>query len=384
MTTTQTKKFDSLIIGGGVIGLSLAWELAQHGEKVCVVDRGQLGREASWAGGGMLPPGPSETHWPMASCYEQLAEYSRGLHAEWHEKLLRRTDIDNQYHRCGALYLATSAEQAASLQEKIDLWRQLGIVCHTLDLQQVVELEPGLAGRADQLVAAYHVPEEAQIRNPRHLRALIAACSFEGVELRPDTAVERLERTADRVTCAVTSQGLIDANRFCLAAGCWTGQLTRSLGLDLPVRPIRGQIALVEGPLGLLSRTICAGMQYLVPRRDGRLLIGSTLEDVGFDKATTEPAIAELLDFAGSLLPTISQLPALRQWAGLRPGTADGLPYMGHVPPLQNVWLATGHYRAGLQLSPATAVVMCCLMQGKTPPIDVSSLSVERRHNGVT
>ena len=375
---SRVDHFDTLIVGGGVIGLSLARELARHGEKVCVVDRSQMGQEASWAGAGMVPAGPAESKWPMASTFEQLEGLSQMLQPAWHHRLREQTGIDTEYRQCGTLHLAADAAEATMIQKKVDRWQALGIECSAIDAQQIAELEPAIASKADQFLKSYSVPAEAQFRSPRLMRALIAACQIEGVEMRPGVTVERFESSADSLTAVATSQGPIHADRFCLATGCWTGQLAESLGLDLPVRPIRGQIVLIDGPPGLFHSNVYVGMRYFTPRQDGRLLVGSTLEDVGFQKENTARAIADLTRFATSFAPATAGLPVVQRWAGLRPGTADGLPYLGQIPDLQNAWLATGHFRAGLQLAPATAVVMCSLMHGEDSPVDVSPLGVER------
>ena len=381
MTAATTNSYDTLIVGGGVIGLSLAWELTQHGESVCVVDRGQLGKEASWAGAGMVPAGPAKSHWQLATAYEQLEGLSQRLHPEWHQKLLAKTGIDSEFRPCGTLHLARNDAEESVLQKKILRWNELGIDCKPLDAQQIAELEPALESYAKKFIAGYHLREEAQLRNPRHLQALVSACEGEGVALRPGQGVERFESASSSLAAAITSDGPIYANRFCITAGCWSGQLAESIDLNLPIHPIRGQIVLLNGPAGLLSRNIYIGMKYFTPRLDGHLLVGSTLENAGFNKVNTPEAIAELTQLAHTIIPTTTQLPTEQTWAGLRPGTVDNLPYLGRVPNWENAWIATGHFRSGLQISPATAVVMRCLMRGEDSPIDVTSLGVERNIN---
>jgi len=374
----MSNHYDVLIVGGGVIGLSLAWELAQHDVKVCVVDRGELGREASWAGAGMVPPGPTQPHWHLATPFEQLEGLSQALHEKWHEKLRDLTGIDNEYHRCGTIHLADSDLEAQTLDEKTARWQQLGITCQSLDAPALTKLEPALTNRVSQFRRAYHVPAEAQFRSPRHLRALIAACKLAGVELCPGVTVHGFEQSNHRLQRALTSGASIEAQNFCLATGSWSGQLATRLDIDLPVRPIRGQIVLLAGTPGLLQRNVYVGKRYLTPRRDGRLLVGSTMEDVGFLKQNTVAAVADLMQFAAAVAPEIARLPIETRWAGLRPGTIDDLPYLGRLPQIENGWLATGHFRSGLQISPATAVVMRDLLQNKTPPLDVAALGLNR------
>lgn len=375
--------YDFLIVGGGVIGLSLAWELAQHQASVCVVDRGPLGKEASWAGAGMVPPGAKPSHWKIANALEQLEGSSQSLHGEWHMKLLDLTGIDNEYRQCGGIQLALDENAAAALDEKVARWQALGIDCQAVDRTTLAELEPAIALQANDFVLAYYLRAEAQIRNPRHLQALVAACRVAGVELRPHTQVTNFEVSNGRIAEVVTDNDPLDADQVCLASGSWSGLLASKLGLELPIRPIRGQIALLHGQPELLKRNINVGARYLVPRADGHLLIGSTQEDVGFDKQTTDDGINGLQEFAASVCPATKNLPVSKTWSGLRPGTGDGLPYLGRLSALDNAWLATGHFRAGLQLSPATATVMRALMLGQKPPIDVAMLSATR-HIGLS
>ena len=370
--------YDSIILGGGVIGLSLAWRLAQEGNKVCVVDRGPIGKEASWAGAGMVPAGPNPSLWPQASTYEQLEGLSQQLHPKWHQELYELTRIDTQYQQCGTLHLAADPLQDDSLQKKVARWLEMGIQCDALDAHQIAELEPALAQQAGKFCSGYFVPEEAQFRSPLYLKALGAACQIENVQWLTGVQVEQFETSGDMLNSVQTDCGPIHADRFCLATGCWSGQIAQQLGFELKVHPIRGQIVLLNGPPGLFRHNVYVGMHYFTPRLDGRLLVGSTLEKAGFHKTTTPQGIAELMDFAASFAPSTAKLPVKKRWAGLRPGTVDKLPYLGPIPHLKNAWLATGHYRAGLQLSPATAVVMGCLLQEKNPPIDVSPLSITR------
>ena len=372
---SRVNHHDVLVIGGGVIGLSLAWELSLHNVKVCVVDRSQFGQEASWAGAGMIPPGSQPAFRMSANTVEQLEGLSQLLHQAWHQQLRELTGIDNGYRQCGGLYLATNDIEANTLHEGMRRWKNLGVEAYTIDATEVSDLEPALA---DWPVAACVVPDEAQIRNPWHLKALLAACRLSGVDLRPDVEVCRFQTTTAGITAVETSGGLIHAEQFCLSAGCWTGKLAASIGLELPVRPIRGQIVLIAGAPGLLRRNVCVGQRYLVSRSDGLILIGSTEESVGFENRNTEEAVAELTAFATSLVPEIGKFSIEKCWSGLRPATSDGLPYLGRVPHLSNAWLSTGHFRAGLQLSPATAVVMRSLLLGEVPPLDVKPLGIER------
>jgi glycine oxidase len=395
---------DVLIIGGGVIGLSLAWDLATHGCSVRVIDQGEVGREASWAGAGVLPPGVMRAD---QHPHEQLRGLSYQLHAEWAERLKRVTGIDTGYRRCGGIYLARAPGEAAALAGWAAALREEGIEAVRLSARSLAEVEPGIQvpgerigitpsvlstqysvlstgaeGRSHPLISqAYLVPGEAQLRNPRHLKALVAACEQTGVKIIPHVAPSEFRIRENELTEVCTSTGSMRARQYCFTAGAWTGQLLARLGINTGILPIRGQIVLFRcksASGGPITHIINEGSRYLVPRDDGRTLAGSTEEEVGFDKRTTDEAISELTEFARGLVPALREADVERTWAGLRPGSYDGLPYLGRLPGLKNAYVAAGHFRTGLFLSPATAVVMSQLLRGEKPGIDLAPFRVGR------
>ncbi|HQU47016.1 MAG TPA: glycine oxidase ThiO, partial [Pirellulales bacterium] len=357
---------DILIVGGGVIGLSLAYELAGNGAQVRVVDRGPLAREASWAGAGILPPAASR---PQRGPYAELHRMSGELYPRWSAQLREETGVDNGYRQCGGIYLAIDGAQEQEIHSCAGQWRQQGIQAEPLDARGLAEREPALTvGQAHQrLRAAWWLRDEAQVRNPRHLKALALACARRGVELSAGVAVEGFRMAGQRVTHAVTAQGDLPAGQVCITSGPWSKGLLSRLSVEVPMRPVRGQMVLLSSARPLLRSIVNVGPRYLVPRPDGRILVGSTEEDAGFDKRTTAQAIAGLIAFAIELAPPLGELTIEQCWAGLRPGSHDHVPYLGRVPGCDNAFVATGHYRHGLQLSPATAVVLSRLMLGGDP-----------------
>jgi glycine oxidase len=374
---------DCLIVGGGVIGLSLAYELARRGRTVRVLDRQLPGREASWAAAGILPPAPTR---PDVTPLERLTALSMRLHADWAARLLEETSIDYGYRRCGGVYLANTESGVAELEQQAATWRRDGIAVESLSPAAAAELEPALGDAAETglLRAALLLPDEVQIRNPRLLQALTAACTARGVEITAGAEVEEFDCERGRIVAVRTRHGQMVAERFCITTGCWSGLVLARLGVPIAVKPIRGQIVLLSMPDMILKRIVYVGPHYFVPREDGRILVGSTLEDVGFNRQTTAAVIHELLDFALAWVPALREADFERCWAGLRPASGDGLPYLGRVPGLDNAFLAAGHYRSGLILAPATAVVMAQLMQGESPAVDLHPFRVERElvHGG--
>lgn len=363
----MTEHPDVLILGGGVIGLSTAWFLAEAGVRVAVVDRHDFGRQASWAGAGIISPGRLEhARTPL----DQLRAHSAALYPSLSRQLLEQTGIDNGYAVCGGLELITSAGEDSSEE-----WRSEGIAFQELAGDELRRHYPYLGPRLDR---AYFLPEMAQVRNPRHLQALQAVCTARGVSLHPHCPARRLVSDGSRIDAVETEQGRLHAGRYLIATGAWTDSLLEPLGFRPGIRPVRGQIALLNTGTAERLPLLLHGKRYLVPRGDGRVLAGATEEDAGFEARTTAAAIAGLLAFAAALMPQLAQAAVERCWAGLRPGSPDGKPFLGPVPGMDNLFIAAGHFRAGIQLSPATALVMKEVLLGEKPTIALDDFRLDR------
>lgn len=357
------ERADVAVIGGGIIGLTTAYRLAGEGVAVELVDRGDLGREASWAGAGIIPPGnPDRASTPA----DKLRAIGSARFPEFAAELLDRTGIDTGYRRCGGVeYLQPHDEDV------LPLWAQEGIPFEPLPADGHIPGRPFL------------LPTCAQVRNPRHLRALIAACGSAGVRLRPHTPAEGWQFDGRRVAGLRLASGeVVAAGRFLLAAGAWSGFFLEPLGLRPEVHPVRGQIALLRSDR--VSRILMVGKRYIVPRDDGKVLVGSTEEpEAGFEKQTTAAGIAELLRFAARTVPALAGAEVETCWAGLRPGTPDGLPYLGRVPGHDNVLVAAGHARAGVQLSIGTADLVADLILGRPPAVPPEAFALDRKPGAV-
>jgi glycine oxidase len=366
----MTEHPDVLILGGGVIGLSTAWFLAEAGVRVAIVDKGDFGQQASWAGAGILSPVHSEH---AQTALDQLRAQSWSLFPSIAQKLRELTGIDNGYFVCGGLELFTRSDEESS-----DEWRGEGIAFEELKGDELHRRYPYLSPSVQR---AFYLPDMAQLRNPRHLKALQAACTTHGVSMRPRCAVHRLLRNGNRIESVETDLGRLTAGRYLLTAGAWSDALLQPLGWRPGIRPVRGQIALLNtGAAGVRPLLLC-GKRYLVPRGDGRILVGSTEEDAGFEAQTTAAAISELLQFAVSLAPYLAGAAVERCWAGLRPGNPDGKPFLGAVPGVDNLFVAAGHFRAGIQLSPGTALVMKQVLLGEKPAIPLEGFRLDRPLN---
>jgi glycine oxidase len=207
---------------------------------------------------------------------------------------------------------------------------------------------------------------------------LIVACERAGVAVQAGVAADDFVVRGGRLTGVRSGDTVLSAEQFCITGGAWSASLLSRLGLKIAIKPVRGQIVLLHAPAARLTRIVNEGPRYLVPRPDGRVLVGSTEEEAGFDKRNTAVAVRNLLEFGISLVPALADAAIERTWAGLRPATADGLPYLGRLPDLENAFIAAGHFRQGLHLSPGTAVVMSQLMRGEPTEINLECLGLER------
>lgn len=361
MTTMQ----DVIIIGGGVIGLSLACELAGAGVSVAVFDQGQIGQESSWAGAGILPPGNPEL---ARSSEARLRAASHVLWPGLSARLREETGIDNGFRRCGGLEVRLG-ERGDALDEEIAAWRLEGVAVEPLSPAEARHHEPALSAAVS---CAYRLPEMGQVRNPRHLKALASLAASRGVRLCPGTPVLGFDGEREKLIGVETPSGNIPGGQFVVAGGAWSSRLLSAVGCRAAVRPVRGQIVLLNHDPCRLGHVVNLGPRYLVPRGDGRLLVGATEELVGFDKRTTAAAVGGLTEFAIEVIPELAGAGFERAWAGLRPQSADGLPYLGRVGQVENLFVAAGHFRSGLQLSPITAVLLAQTILGREPSIPLT------------
>ncbi|OJW24716.1 MAG: glycine oxidase ThiO [Planctomycetales bacterium 71-10] len=370
----MAERFDVIVAGAGVVGLSVAYALAREGLRSAVLDRRKPGLEASWAGAGLLPavsdPDRRPSHPTLA-----LRAWSARLYPEWSAALREETGIDNGFRRTGGVDVARTEAEEHALRTTAGRWRVEGIAYERLAPGDFARVEPALD---PTLRAVYFLPDRAQVRNPWHLRALAEAVEARGGVVLADRGVEGFLARGDRATGVRTAAGEIEADAVVVAAGAWSGGLLAGLGVRAPTPPVKGQIVLLNPARPMLRRIVEHGKHYMVPREDGRILIGATEEDAGFDVLPTAVAFRGLLDVAVALCPALADAPVEATWAGLRPGSLDTRPYIGPAPGFRNLFVATGHKRAGLQLSPATAELVADLVLGRPPRLDVSYFRLDR------
>lgn len=345
---------DVIVIGGGVIGLSIAWELSSHGLAVRVLEQGSFGQEASWAGAGMLPPGNLGG---ARTTDARLRGATNQLWPDWSARLKSQTGMDNGFIHCGGVetWFKSSTGGSSPLPAEITELRNEGVTVEEFDRSTSLERFPALG---PDVGGGFFLPDFCQVRNPRHLQALQIGCSHCGVELISGARVQQIETHAGRIQ-SVSAAGLQhQAAEFVFAGGAWTAELLGQIGVQVSIEPIKGQIVLLRRVPPPINYVIEVGREYLVPRNDGRILVGSTEERSGFDKRTTARAVGDLIQFAQRLVPDLKDAQFERCWAGLRPYSATGKPYIGRLPQFANACIAAGHYRYGLQLSPVTAVLI--------------------------
>jgi glycine oxidase len=358
---------DVAVVGGGAIGLSIAWRAAERGLRTVVLERDRVGSGTSRFAAGMLAPIAEVT--PGEEPLLHLGLESARLYPEFVAALLDASGADGVgYTRCGTLLVARDADEAAALERELELRHRFGLRVERLRASEARRREPGLA---PALRLALDVPDDHAI-DPRALvPALAAAARAAGAEVREDAAVAALELAGDRVAgVRLTDGARITARRVVIAAGVWSSRIDGiPEALRIPLRPVKGQIMRLHDPAGpgLLTRVVRMGPSYITPRGDGRYVIGATSEERGFDTTVTAGAAFELLRDASELVPGISELVIDEFAAGLRPGTPDNLPVIGPSE-VQGLLWAVGHRRNGILLTPVTAELITAALLGEPTP----------------
>ena len=368
------QRTEVLVVGGGVIGLAVSWRARLLGHEVTVLERDAAGQATSRVAAGMIAPVAEVEFGAAGRRLLDLGLRSAELWPEFAAELRELTGIDVGLRRTGTLLLAADADEAAELGRQLEFRRSLGLDVRRLAPSAARELEPALA---PALRMALEVPDDHSVDPRRVVEALRAACLAAGVALREDTAAERLDVRDGRVEGAVLAGGeRLRAGAVVCAAGPWSGAI-EGLPEDarLPVRPVKGQIMRLRDPQGpgLLERVVRYTGGYVVPRGDGRYVLGATVEERGFELGATAGGAYELLRDAHELLPGIAELEIEELCTGLRPGTPDNLPAIGPGA-LEGLLWATGHHRNGILLAPLTAELLAGLLDGGASVEDEAAL----------
>ncbi|MGR8997856.1 MAG: NAD(P)/FAD-dependent oxidoreductase [Gammaproteobacteria bacterium] len=366
MTTTS----DITIIGGGVIGLLTAREFVKAGVTVTVIDKNLLGKEASWAGGGILLP---LYPWRQADAISRVAIQSLRLYPVLADQLIAESGLDPEWYPCGLLLTKIPDITAA-----VDWCKTNNIVFQT----------PGADFFNDLNTTPDNplwLPEIAQARNPRLVKSLKQDLINKGVPLLEHCELTGITLAKNRITSINTTSGQLAVNHLIISAGAWTGQLFQRLfpeitGTAPTISPVKGQMLLFDAKPETLRTMVLDGDQYLIPRRDGKILAGSTVEQDNFNKTTTTAARNQLTEFALSLLPSLKNAPLIHHWAGLRPGTEQGIPYIDKHPEISNLSINAGHFRNGLVMGPASAQLMVDLILNRPTAVAPEPYQLSRPH----
>lgn len=339
-----------LIIGSGVIGLATAQQLLLKGATTTILDRGIVGSESSWAGGGILSP---LCPWDYPDEVTRLTSSSNLLFPGWAADLHAVTGIDPEFAVSGMLVLPPFDISIAKR------W------CY--------EHKMRLKEEGSNLL----LPDIAQVRNPCLLQALRKHVQMLGGRIVEHCEVKFIESDAGKVTHLVTSQDNFNAEHYIVTAGAWSKQLLGRHALNIDIKPIRGQMLLFKFEKPPLRHIVLKDGMYLIPRRDGHLLVGSTLEDVGFDKSTTAEARNSLMQLAQLLLPALAGMKPVQHWSGLRPASPHNIPVIGRHPQLENLYINSGHFRYGVTMAPISAEILMNAYYGASQPFDITPYSIK-------
>jgi glycine oxidase len=361
---------DVIIVGGGVIGLSVARELAVQGSSVLVLDRGNPRDATSWAAAGMLAP---QSEADGASPFFDLCLASAKLYPDWANHLHEESGIDPEYADSGLLFVASTEEELCRLKRSLEWQQSIGLKGELLSAEAAIRLEPHLTL---PLTGAIFLPDECHVTPRRLLEALTGACAGKKVEIRNGVRVLDVMEAGGRVTGVRTSAEQVVGGKVIIASGVRSPQIG-GLSPTIPVTPRKGQILSLTSDARQFTRMIRWQNAYMVPRRSGELIVGATNEDAGFDRSITPAGVGSLLEHAQQLSSHIADLPIGEIWTGLRPATPDGLPVIGAAG-VEGLFYATGHYRNGILLAPITAASVASVMENRPAPVPLEAFAPSR------
>lgn len=358
---------DILIIGGGIIGMLTARELSLAGMKVTIIEQGEAGHESSWAGGGIISP---LYPWRYPDAVSALARWGQAFYPELIEEINSKSGLDAELVKSGLLVLDDEQEVATTWAEK---WQSN---LQVIDTKEINEIEPELSSALGMNKAIW-MPDVRQVRNPRLVKATKNYLLKQGVNFLEKTEVTGFIAKENKLTGVKTSSGDIQADRVLLAGGAWSAKLLNNMDINIEVEPVKGQMILFKAQPGKIKRITLSQDRYVIPRKDGRVLVGSTLEHTGFDKTVTSNAREELMAEASRIIPALKDAEVEHHWAGLRPGSKSGIPYICAINGIEGLFLNTGHFRNGVVLGPASARLMSDLILERQPILDLNHYKLD-------
>ncbi len=353
----MTRRADVVVVGGGVIGCAVAWALARDGASVTLLEQRELACEASGAAAGMLLPYGESAG---AGVFQRWGCEALARLPEVCAELRERSGVDPELEASGALYVARDAAAARALDARREAFPDGGL--ESLDAAAARDLVPRLA---PEVRAALWSPREGHVRSPQLALAYAGTAEMLGAQVVRGATVHGLVREGERVCGVETSLGRRSSAAVVVCAGAWAPEL---VPMPLPIRPVRGQIVALDDASPRLRSILVEGATYLVPKRDGSLVLGATEEEAGYERRATPEGVAGLLAAGCSLVPDLGGTGFRGAWAGLRPATPDRLPAVGPVPGAPGLFVAAGHFRNGVLLSPVTGALIAAQVLGKSSP----------------
>lgn len=346
-----------------------ARELHKAGVDILVIERGPMGGESSWAGGGIISP---LYPWRYSQSVNQLAEISKTIYPGLARQLQDESGVDCELITSGLLL--TDREE----QQQAESWaREWSVELETItDAQRIHEIEPRVSTAID---SGLWLPDIMQIRNPKLVKAMKGSFDAIGIKYLEHTPVNELMVEAGEIKGVKTATDTLTADKVIIASGAWSSGFIKG-ERNIDVEPVKGQMIMFRGEPGLIKRMVLSSGHYIIPRKDGRVLAGSTIERTGFDKTITDEATIELKRAAAGIIPALGDMEIERQWAGLRPGTEQGIPYICRHPEIEGLYINAGHYRNGVVLGAASARLMAELVLGQKPSLDPAAYALDAVH----
>lgn len=368
------QKHPLIIVGGGVIGLAIAFELAKRNHPALLLEKGACGGQATGAAAGMLAPYSELIHEPDALF--ELAHRSLRIYPEWQAEVKEVSGMDFEYSQSGSLYVVFHEADELALERRLEWQRKWGLRAEIVHHHELHQLEPHLSQEA---VAAVYTPEEHHVYSPDYVRALYHACLKLGVNIEEHVGEVKIKEITSKGIHLVTEKnGEFKADQCILTSGAWTCFFEEKLGLRLPIFPIRGQICAYEQREEKVHHMVFSSQGYVLAKRNGTIVSGASEDIAGYDTSVTEKGINRLIKWSNKLFPFLRSREPFHRWAGLRPATQDGFPLIGRVEHFPHLIISSGHYRNGILLNPINAKIVADLYEGKTPCMNIEEFSPNR------
>ncbi|WP_010278328.1 glycine oxidase ThiO [Paenibacillus senegalensis] len=362
-----------IVLGGGVIGLAVAFELAGRGHEVTVLEANRCGGQASGAAAGMLAPYSENGEGP--DDFFHLCRSSLALYPRWQHEVKLASGCTFEYTESGSLYVGYHEADELAMAERMAWQNEWGAEVSILSGQELREREPRIHPEAR---SALYCPVESHLYAPDYVVALEEGCRQRGVRIIDELGMLRVESWQNELVVSAGAGQRFEADRLVISTGAWSGQYAEAFGLNLPVYPIRGQICAYEQPTRAVHHMVFSSQGYVVAKDNGTLVSGASEDVAGFDTSVTEKGIERLIRWNKRLFPYLEDVQPFHRWAGLRPATQDGYPLIGKLKGARQVIWATGHYRNGILLSPVTAKLVADLIDESVEEDMLKAFAPER------